>query len=353
MKENNYIDNIVFDKYSDKLKFTRYLVSVGILAIVLILLLSLFAKKHTPIELNQKSQLVNVAKNFDFHQSLSQLRERVRLATNEAGSKFGNLSAKESFNEVLERFSDEDEAPGAAGVNAVQTGEASGVANGEASGENVLAPGATSEVKEAELDAKMLKPNLTSNASQTQNASNAAALEINANSLPPEVVPFSLQTQSAQTQSTNKAAAKSETLGKTQAALTKPNATKTANLQTKNVTQASRATTQPKQTTQKGEKATQTRAANEPLTPQVRAGTYIQILSSDRVNVKDPILTQVTRLGFTPKPHKVKVGRAIVVKFLVGPYRSDTILGMESLRNDLYEIRQKAAPDAFRYEVGR
>lgn len=44
MKENNYIDNIVFDKYSDKLKFTRYLVSVGILAIVLILLLSLFAK---------------------------------------------------------------------------------------------------------------------------------------------------------------------------------------------------------------------------------------------------------------------------------------------------------------------
>lgn len=353
MKENNYIDNIVFDKYSDKLKFTRYLVSVGILAIVLILLLSLFAKKHTPIELNQKSQLVNVAKNFDFHQSLSQLRERVRLATNEAGSKFGNLSAKESFNEVLERFSDEDEAPGAAGVDAARTGEASGVANGEASGENVLALDATSEVKEAELDAKMSKPNLTSNASQTQNTSNAVALETNANLLPPEVVPFSLQTQKAQTQNTNKAAAKSEELGKTQAALTKPNATKTANLQTKNATQASRATTQPKQTTQKGEKAAQTRAANEPLTPQVRAGTYIQILSSDRVNVKDPILTQVTRLGFTPKPHKVKVGRAIVVKFLVGPYRSDTILGMESLRNDLYEIRQKAAPDAFRYEVGR
>lgn len=344
MKENNYIDNIVFDKYSDKLKFTRYLVSVGILAIVLILLLSLFAKKHTPIELNQKSQLVNVAKNFDFHQSLSQLRERVRLATNEAGSKFGNLSAKESFNEVLERFSDEDEAPGAAGVDAARTGEASGVANGEASGENVLALDATSEVKEAELDAKMSKPNLTSN---------AVALETNANLLPPEVVPFNLQTQKAQTQNTNKTAAKSEELGKTQTALTKPNVTKTANLQTKNATQASRATTQPKQTTQKGEKAAQTRAANEPLTPQVRAGTYIQILSSDRVNVKDPILTQVTRLGFTPKPHKVKVGRAIVVKFLVGPYRSDTILGMESLRNDLYEIRQKAAPDAFRYEVGR
>lgn len=345
MKENNYIDNIVFDKYSDKLKFTRYLVSVGILAIVLILLLSLFAKKHTPIELNQKSQLVNVAKNFDFHQSLSQLRERVRLATNEAGSKFGNLSAKESFNEVLERFSDEDEALGAAGVDAARTGEASG--------ENVLAPDATSEVKEAELDAKMSKPNLTSNASQTQNTSNAVALETNANLLPPEVVPFSLQAQKAQTQNTNKAAAKSEELGKTQTALTKPNVTKTANLQTKNATQASRATTQPKQTTQKGEKAAQTRAANEPLTPQVRAGTYIQILSSDRVNVKDPILTQVTRLGFTPKPHKIKVGRAIVVKFLVGPYRSDTILGMESLRNDLYEIRQKAAPDAFRYEVGR
>lgn len=334
MKENNYIDNIVFDKYSDKLKFTRYLVSVGILAIVLILLLSLFAKKHTPIELNQKSQLVNVAKNFDFHQSLSQLRERVRLATNEAGSKFSNLSAKESFNEVLERFSDEDEADGAMGVNATQTSEANGVTN-------------------LTLDTKMSKPNLTLNESQTQGASNTTALETNANSLPPEVVPFSLQTQNAQTQNANKTAAKSEELDKTQAVLTKPNATKTANLQTKNTTQTSRATTQSKQTAKKDEKTAQTRAANEPLTPQVRAGTYIQILSSDRVNVKDPILTQVARLGFTPKPHKVKIGRAVVVKFLVGPYRSDTILGMESLRNDLYEIRQKAAPDAFRYEVGR